>query len=63
MCACGCGQVLLECNHVGCPISPGMIAELHTQIDRGGSDASILNWFAAKYGATVLAPRDSPRIR
>ena len=27
MCACECGQVLLECNHVGCPISPGMIAE------------------------------------
>ena len=55
MCACGCGQVLLECNHVGCPISPGMIAELHAQMDAGGSDASILNWFAAKYGATVLA--------
>ena len=55
MCACGCGQVLLECNHVGCPISPGMIAELHAQMDTGGSDASIRNWFAAKYGATVLA--------
>jgi len=55
MCACGCGQVLLECNHVGCPTSPRMISELHTQIDGGGSDASILNWFAAKYGATVLA--------
>jgi cytochrome c-type biogenesis protein CcmH len=55
MCACGCGQVLLECNHVGCPVSPGMIAELHAQIDSGASDTSILNWFAAKYGATVLA--------
>jgi cytochrome c-type biogenesis protein CcmH/NrfF len=55
MCACGCGQVLLDCNHVGCPISPGMIAELHTQMDSGASDTSILNWFAAKYGATVLA--------
>jgi len=55
MCACGCGQVLLECNHVGCQISPGMLAELHSQMDGGGSDSSILNWFAAKYGATVLA--------
>ena len=55
MCACGCGQVLLECNHVGCPIAPGMLAELHSQMDGGGSDSSILNWFAAKYGATVLA--------
>jgi hypothetical protein len=44
ICACGCGQVLLDCNHVGCPVSPGMIGELHTQMDDGGSDTSILNW-------------------
>jgi len=55
ICTCGCGQVLLECNHVGCPVSPVMISELHTLMDGGGSDTSILNWFAAKYGATVLA--------
>jgi cytochrome c-type biogenesis protein CcmH/NrfF len=55
VCTCGCGQILLECNHVGCPVSPGMIQELHTQIDSGASNDSIFNWFAAKYGATVLA--------
>ncbi len=55
MCACGCGQMLLECNHVGCPDSDRMIGELRAQMDGGGSDTSILNWFAAKYGATVLA--------
>jgi cytochrome c-type biogenesis protein CcmH/NrfF len=55
ICTCGCGQVLLECNHVGCPVSPVMIGELHAQVDGGGSDTSIFNWFAAKYGATVLA--------
>ena len=55
ICTCGCGQVLLECNHVGCPVSPVMINELHAQMDSGGSDTLILNWFAAKYGATVLA--------
>jgi cytochrome c-type biogenesis protein CcmH/NrfF len=55
ICACGCGQVLLECNHVGCPDSARMIGELHTQIDGGGTNTSIFNWFAAKYGATVLA--------
>jgi cytochrome c-type biogenesis protein CcmH/NrfF len=55
MCVCSCGQVLLECNHVGCPDSARMIGELHTQMDGGGTDTSILNWFAAKYGATVLA--------
>jgi cytochrome c-type biogenesis protein CcmH/NrfF len=55
ICTCGCGQILLECNHVGCPVSPVMINELHAQMDGGGSDTLILNWFAAKYGATVLA--------
>lgn len=55
MCVCGCGQVLLECNHVGCPDSDRMIGELRTQMTGGGSDSAIMNWFAAKYGATVLA--------
>ncbi len=55
MCACGCGQVLLECNHVGCPDSDRMIGELRGQIASGGSDTEILNWFSAKYGATILA--------
>ena len=55
MCVCSCGQVLLECNHVGCPDSDRMIGELRTQVSGGGTDTSILNWFTAKYGATVLA--------
>jgi cytochrome c-type biogenesis protein CcmH len=32
-----------------------MIGELRTQIAAGDSDTAILNWFEAKYGATVLA--------
>ncbi len=55
ICPCGCTQVLLECNHVGCPDSDRMIGELRAQMSSGGTDTSILNWFAAKYGATVLA--------
>jgi cytochrome c-type biogenesis protein CcmH/NrfF len=55
MCACGCGQILLECNHVGCPDSDSMIGELRAQVAGGGSDSSIMNWFVAKYGATILA--------
>jgi cytochrome c-type biogenesis protein CcmH len=58
MCVCGCGQVLLECNHVGCPDSSRMIGELGDQLagpNGNGADALILNWFVAKYGATVLA--------
>src|SRR5205085_8247071 len=55
MCSCGCGQILLECNHVGCPNSTGMIKELQAQVASGVGDTAVLNWFAAKYGATVLA--------
>lgn len=55
MCTCGCAQMLLECNHVGCPDSPRLIAELHQQIASGMTDAGILTWFADKYGPTVLA--------
>jgi cytochrome c-type biogenesis protein CcmH len=28
---------------------------LHEQIDSGKSDTAVLNWFVAKYGATILA--------
>jgi len=55
MCACSCGQILLECNHVGCPDSDRMIGELRTQLASGGSDRAVMDWFVAKYGAMVLA--------
>ena len=55
ICVCGCTQILLECNHVGCPDSDRMIGELREQLAGGGSDTAIQNWFAAKYGPTVLA--------
>ena len=55
VCTCSCGQILLECNHVGCPNSSGMIDELKAQLGGGGSDTSIFNAFVAKYGPTVLA--------
>ncbi|GAC1419791.1 MAG: hypothetical protein NVSMB62_12970 [Acidobacteriaceae bacterium] len=55
ICTCGCSQILMECNHVGCPVSPVMISELKDQIAAGGVDTKVLNWFASKYGAIVLA--------
>lgn len=55
ICTCGCNEILLECNHVGCPNSSGMIDELRAQLGSGAPDTSILNAFAAKYGPTVLA--------
>jgi cytochrome c-type biogenesis protein CcmH/NrfF len=55
MCSCTCGQILLECNHVGCPDSSRMIDELRAQVATGNTDVQIQNWFVAKYGAIVLA--------
>jgi cytochrome c-type biogenesis protein CcmH len=40
---------------MGCPDAPGLLADLHTQMDAGLGDRPILNYFAAKYGPTVLA--------
>lgn len=55
MCTCGCNQLLGECNHVGCPDSPRLLDELRAAIGSGQADQQILDSFAAKYGATVLA--------
>lgn len=55
MCRCGCNQVLLECNHVGCEYSERMRGELKEAMLRGDSDNLILQNFVQKYGVTVLA--------
>ena len=70
MYTCGCGQVLLECNHVGCQSSDRMRAELASAVGVGGaqssggaglnlaggsSDDAIFAAFVEKYGPTVLA--------
>ncbi len=55
MCRCGCNQVLLECNHVGCTYSDTMRNELMAGIQRGDSDDLVMQAFVQKYGPTVLA--------
>jgi len=55
MCMCGCNQILLECNHVGCTYSDRMRNELAAGIDRGDSDSLVLQSFVQKYGNTSLA--------
>jgi len=55
MCICGCNQILLECNHVGCPSSDGMRNELLASVTRGDSDSLVEQGFVQKYGPTVLA--------
>jgi len=55
MCMCGCNQILLECNHVGCTYSDRMRNELIAGLERGDSDSLVLQGFVQKYGNTVLA--------
>ena len=55
MCICGCNQILLECNHVGCPDSDRMRNELMASLTRGDSDSLVEQGFVQKYGPTVLA--------
>jgi len=55
MCVCGCNQILLECNHVGCSYSSRMRGELVAAVDSGNSDGAVLETFIQKYGTTVLA--------
>jgi len=55
MCVCGCNQILLECNHVGCAYSERMRSELIAAVDRGDNDDLTLQGFVQKYGTTVMA--------
>ncbi len=55
MCRCGCNQILLECNHVGCQYSDKMRQELMTAISGPSNDDLVLQAFVQEYGAVVLA--------
>ena len=54
MCTCSCAQMLLKCNHVGCPNSAQMIRELRANISRTQDDEAVLNWFRTKWGVTAV---------
>ena len=55
ICVCGCNQMLLECNHVGCTYSDKMRQELSAAVQNDPSDDAILQSFVREYGTTVLA--------
>lgn len=55
MCTCGCGQVLLQCNHLGCPALARESDELKADLAQGKTDNAILIAFQNEYGPTVLA--------
>ena len=55
MCICGCSQILLECNHVGCAYSEKMRQELMAGLQGPDSDDLVLQRFVQEYGGVVLA--------
>ena len=55
MCTCGCAQMLLGCDHVGCPNRGEEMDRLRSGIAGGLSDAAILQGFVQEYGTVVLS--------
>lgn len=69
MCSCGCAQMLLKCNHIGCPNSARMIGELRAltgaattgpgsgekvNLEVQSDDQDVLNWFRKTWGVTAV---------
>jgi cytochrome c-type biogenesis protein CcmH len=54
-CMCGCGQILTQCNHVGCTMSTSMLKELGAMVSRGDSEDKITQTFVQEFGTTVYA--------
>jgi len=54
MCTCGCAEMLLKCNHVGCPNSDTMIRQLRSQLQASPNDADVLNFFRRTWGITAV---------
>jgi len=55
MCNCGCNQILGECNHIGCPNSVPMRAEVDRYLAGGLSPEETLAMFVDKYGTGILS--------
>jgi cytochrome c-type biogenesis protein CcmH len=55
LCMCSCGQVLTQCNHVGCTMSASMLKELGVMVSRGDSEDKITQTFVQEFGTTVYA--------
>ena len=55
MCICSCNQLLTGCNHINCPSSPGMLAEVSRRLDAGQSKDAIVADFVEKFGISVLS--------
>src|ERR1700674_2715293 len=54
MCSCGCAQMLLKCNHIGCPNSDQMIRDLKANVQSHPKDEDVLQWFRENWGITAV---------
>lgn len=58
MCTCGCAELLLKCDHVGCQYSDRMIRDLKANLQAHPKDEDVLQWFRENWGAiAVVEPR------
>jgi cytochrome c-type biogenesis protein CcmH/NrfF len=58
MCTCGCAEMLLQCDHVGCQSSDRMTHELRANVQTMSNDEAVLDWFRTNWGVTaVVEPR------
>jgi cytochrome c-type biogenesis protein CcmH len=58
MCTCGCAEMLLQCDHVGCPNSERMTHELRANVQTMSNDEEVLDWFRHTWGVVaVVEPR------
>jgi cytochrome c-type biogenesis protein CcmH/NrfF len=58
MCTCGCAEMLLQCDHVGCPNSERMTHELRANVQTMSNDEQVLDWFRSTWGVVaVVEPR------
>ncbi|MBI1749778.1 MAG: cytochrome c-type biogenesis protein CcmH [Acidobacteria bacterium] len=55
MCMCGCNQILVECNHVGCSVSTAMLKDLDARLARNEPEDLLIQSFVQQYGEKVLA--------
>ena len=58
MCTCSCAEMLLQCDHVGCPNSDRMTHQLRANLQTMSNDEEVLDWFRNTWGVTaVVEPR------
>jgi cytochrome c-type biogenesis protein CcmH len=56
MCVCGgCNQVLMNCNHIGCPSREAMLKDISKRVDQGDTNDGVVEYFIDKYGTSVLS--------